>query len=56
MMRIFRRKKGWRRVVSGVTRKAAKTPMLTTGAALTGIVTAVAASAAVSSVRRRTES
>ena len=56
-MRIFKRKKGWRRAVATMTRKTAKKPALTTGAmALTGIVTAVAASAAVSSARRRSES
>lgn len=55
-MRIFRRKKGWRRVVATMTPKASKKPMLTGAAALTGLVTAVAASAAVSSARRRSQS
>jgi hypothetical protein len=56
-MRMFKRKRGWRRAVATMTRKSAKKPALKTGAvALTGIVTAVAASAAVSSARRRSES
>jgi hypothetical protein len=56
-MQMFKRKKKWQRVVGKVTSTAAKNPAVKTGAAaLTGIVTAVAASAAVSSARRKSES
>lgn len=53
-MPMFRRKKKWQRVLGKVTSKATRSPAVKTGAAaLTGMATAVAASAAVSSVRRR---
>jgi hypothetical protein len=56
-MHIFSRKKRWQRAVGKLTLKAAKKPAVKTGAAaLTGIVSAVAASAAVSSARRKSES
>jgi len=44
-------------MVATMTTKTTRKPMLRTGAAaLTGVVTAVAASAAISSARRRAES
>jgi hypothetical protein len=56
-MHVFGRKKKWKRVVGKMTSNAAKSPALKTGAAaFTGIVTAVAASAAVSSARRKSQS
>lgn len=56
-MGMFSRKKKWQRVVGKTTSKAVKSPAVKTGAAaLTGIVTAVAASAAVSAARRKSES
>jgi hypothetical protein len=56
-MQLFSRKKKWQRVIGKVTSSAMRKPSLKTGAAaLTGIVTAVAASAAVSSVRRKSGS
>ena len=55
-MRMLKRKRGWRRALATMTAKTAKKPLKTGAVALTGIVTAVAASAAVSSARRRTQS
>ena len=56
-MHLVRRKKKWQRVVGMVTSSATKTPAVKTGAAaLTGVITAVAASAAVSMLRRKSES
>lgn len=56
-MGMFSRKKKWQRVVGKMTSKAARSSAVKTGAAaLGGMVTAVAASAAVSSARRKSES
>jgi hypothetical protein len=56
-MHLFHRKNRLQRAVGKMTTKATKKSRIKTGAAaLTGIVTAVAASAAVSSARRRSES
>ncbi len=56
-MNVFRRKNAWQRVVGKVTANAPKGPAVKSGAAaLTGILTAIAASAAVSSARRKSES
>jgi hypothetical protein len=56
-MGILHRRKKWQRALGKVTSKAVKKPAIKTGAAaLTGIVTAVAASAAVSSARRKSGS
>ena len=56
-MSLFRRKKKWQRVVGKLAAEAADSPALKTGAgALAGVMTLTAASAAVSSVRRKTQS
>lgn len=56
-MRILRRRSKWQRMVGKMTPNPAKGSAVRTGAAaLTGIVTAVAASAAVSSARRKADS
>ena len=56
-MHLIHRKPKWQRVMGKVTSNATKSPAVKTGAAaLTGIVTAVAASAAVSSARRKSQS
>ncbi len=56
-MHLIRRKKKWQRVVGKVTSGATKSQAVKTGAAaMTGVITAVAASAAVSSARRKSES
>ena len=56
-MNILRRKSKWQRIVDMATSNVSKTPAVKTGAvALSGVATAVAASAAISSLRRRTES
>lgn len=55
-MSLFRRKKKWQRVVGRLS-DAADSPAVKTGAgALAGLMTLTAASAAVSSVRRKKQS
>ncbi len=55
-MRLLHRKKKWQRTVGKMASKAARNPVVKGGAAaLSGVVTAVAASAAVSSARRKSE-
>lgn len=56
-MSLFRRKKKWQRVVGKLAAEAADSPVLKTGArTLAGLMTLTAASAAVSSVRRKSQS
>jgi hypothetical protein len=51
---MFQRKNKWQRTVGKATSVAYKNPAVKTGAAaLTGVVTVTAASAAVSSLRRK---
>ncbi len=53
-MSLFRRKKKWHRVVGKVAAEAADNPVLKTGAGtLAGLMTLTAASAVISSVRRK---
>jgi hypothetical protein len=54
---MFHRKSTWQRAVGKATSVAYKNPAVKTGAAaLTGVVTVTAASAAVSSLRRKNDS
>ena len=56
-MHLLRRRNKWQRMVGKMTSGTGKSSAVRTGAAaLTGIVTAVAASAAVSSARRKADS
>ena len=53
-MKMFHRKSTWQQVVGKATSAAYKNPAVKSGAAaLTGVVTVTAASAAVSSLRRK---
>ena len=55
-MSLFRRKKKWQRVVGKLAAEAADSAALMTGAGtLAGLTTFTAASAAVSSVRRKSQ-
>jgi hypothetical protein len=57
MMSLIRRKKKWQRVVEKVVAGAADSQAVKAGAGtLAGLVTLTAASAAVSSVRRKSQS
>ena len=56
-MNVFHRKKTWQQRTMGKVASSAAKPAIKTGAvALTGAVTVAAASAAVSSLRRKTDS
>jgi hypothetical protein len=56
-MTLFHRKKKWQRVVGKLATEAADSPVLKTGAGtLAGLMTLTAASAVVSSVRRKSRS
>jgi hypothetical protein len=56
-MSLFHRKKKWQRVVGKLATEAADSPVLKTGAGtLAGLMTLTAASAVVSSVRRKSRS
>jgi hypothetical protein len=56
-MRVFRRKKKWQDVIAKLAADAGRSPAVKSGAgALAGLMTLTAASAAVSSARRKSQS